>query len=154
MVVGVDDMVDHGDDMDQQLREQGDQEDDYLAEQAEDDQVLVEAQDEEAEGGEDINAVAAQGGYAEVAEMGDLASPLSATIDLTDSPRPSRPLDPLQCPVCLDLLRGLPDWKEVMSTPCGHLFCSTCLATALRSVLQCPTCRRRTFPGGARRIFL
>ena len=25
-----------------------------------------------------------------------------------------RSLDPLQCPVCLDLLRGLPDWKEVV----------------------------------------
>ena len=41
-------------------------------------------------------------------------------------------LEPLQCPICLDPLRGLPSWKEVLSTPCGHLFCNTCLVTALR----------------------
>ena len=41
-------------------------------------------------------------------------------------------LEPLQCPICLDPLRGLPTWKEVLSTPCGHLFCNTCLVTALR----------------------
>ena len=43
-----------------------------------------------------------------------------------------RSLEPLQCPVCLDALRGLPEWKDVVTTPCGHLFCNTCLATALR----------------------
>ena len=41
-------------------------------------------------------------------------------------------LEPIQCPICLDPLRGLPSWKEVLSTPCGHLFCNTCLVTALR----------------------
>jgi len=80
---------------------------------------------------------------------------LSATIDLTDSPRPNRmSLEPLQCPICLDPLRGLPSWKEVHSTPCGHLFCNTCLVTALRSAWQCPTCRRRTRAEEAIKIFL
>jgi len=80
---------------------------------------------------------------------------LSATIDLTDSPRQNRvSLEPLQCPICLDPLRGLPSWKEVLSTPCGHLFCNTCLVAALRSAWQCPTCRRRTRAEEAIKIFL
>jgi len=93
---------------------------------------------------------------AEVAEADLEDGPaLSDTIDLTDSPRPNRrSLEPLQCPICLDPLRGLPSWKEVHSTPCGHLFCNTCLTTALRSVWQCPTCRRRTRAEGAIKIFL
>ena len=82
------------------------------------------------------------------------------------------PLEPLQCPICLDPLRGLPTWKEVLSTPCGHLFCNTCLVTALRygfviaatirhqaiscnrSTWQCPTCRRRTRAEEAIKIYL
>ena len=81
-------------------------------------------------------------------------------------------LEPLQCPICLDPLRGLPSWKEVLSTPCGHLFCNTCLVTALRygleiaailqrqafsgnrSAWQCPKCRRRTRAEEAIKIFL
>ena len=81
-------------------------------------------------------------------------------------------LEPLQCPICLDPLRGLPSWKEVLSTPCGHLFCNTCLVTALRyglaieaikrhqafsgnrSARQCPKCRRRTRAEEAIKIFL
>jgi len=126
----------------EQQREQGGHVGEDLVEGADDDQV---AQDVHAE--------------LEVAQMvevdGSADSPLSDTIDLTDSPAPSqRSLDPLQCPVCLDLLRGLPDWKEVVSTPCGHLFCNTCLATALRRVWYCPACRKRTKPGDAIKIFL
>jgi len=148
----IDDMVDHVDDMEGQLRELGDQDEDNLVEQAGDDQVLlVVAQDDDPEGAQDADDEAAQ----DVHVDGNADPPLSDTIDLTNSPRPtSRPLDPLQCPVCLDLLRVLPEWKEVVTTPCGHLFCSTCLATALRSVWQCPTCRGRTQPGEAIKIFL
>ena len=76
----------------EQLGEQGEQEEDHDVEQAEDD--LVEAQDEDAEGAHDVNVEAAQGVHAEVAQMGDAdgpaGSPLSDTIDLTDSPLPSR----------------------------------------------------------------
>ena len=54
----------------------------------------MEAQDEDAEGAHDVNVEAAQGVHAEVAQMGDAdgpaGSPLSDTIDLTDSPLPSR----------------------------------------------------------------
>merc|ERR1712013_97670 len=93
---------------------------------------------------------------ADLAEVDPQDGPaLSDTIDLTDSPRPNRmPLEPLQCPICLDPLRGLPTWKEVLSTPCGYLFCNTCLVTALRNTWQCPTCRRRTRAEEAIKIFL
>jgi len=155
MLDQINDMVEQVDDLEEQLRELGEQDEDNLVEQAEDDlMLLVEAQDDDPDGAQD--AEAAQGVNAEVGDVdGNADPPLSDTIDLTDSPRPtSRPLDPLQCPVCLDLLRSLPEWKEVVTTPCGHLFCSTCLATALRSVWQCPTCRGRTQPGEAIKIFL
>merc|ERR1712192_254413 len=109
--------------------------------------VMVEAQDDLAEGAQDDHA------EPEVAQEAEVDG--SDTIDLTDSPRPSRrSLDPLQCPVCLDLLRGLPDWNEVVSTPCGLLFCNTCLATALRRVWHCPACTKKTKPGDAIKIFL
>ena len=98
----VDVMVDHDDDMQEQLvhidnlveqlGEQGEQEEDDDVEQAEDEQV--EAEDDYAEGAHDVNVEAAQGVHAEVAQMGDVDdpadSPLSDTIDLTDSPLPSR----------------------------------------------------------------
>ena len=98
----VDVMVDHDDDMQEQLvhidnlveqlGEQGEQEEDDDVEQAEDEQV--EAEDDYAEGAHDVNVEAAQGVHAEVAQMGDVDdpadSPLSDTIDLTDSPPPSR----------------------------------------------------------------
>merc|ERR1719234_3016791 len=96
-----------------------------MVEQVDDmEELLVEAQDDDPEEAQDVDAEAAQGNHAEVEDVdGPAVPPLSDTIDLTVSPRPtSRPLDPLQCPVCLDLLRGLPEWKEVVTTPCGHLF--------------------------------
>jgi len=117
-------------------------------------QVGVEQGDEEERLGEQDDQSSED--QAEVAEADLEDGPaLSDTIDLTDSPRPNRmSLEPLQCPICLDPLRGLPSWKEVLSTPCGHLFCNTCLVTALRSAWQCPTCRRRTRAEEAIKIFL
>jgi len=117
-------------------------------------QVGVEQGDEEERLGEQDDQSSED--QAEVAEADLEDGPaLSDTIDLTDSPRPNRmSLEPLQCPICLDPLRGLPSWKEVLSTPCGHLFCNTCLVTALRSAWQCPTCRRRTRAEEAIKIYL
>merc|ERR1719234_1477864 len=165
-----DDMVEQFDDM-EEVDDMVDQVNDIVDHVDDIEELLVEAQDDDPEGAQDVDAEAAQGDHAEVEDVdaeaaqgvhaevedvdGNADPPLSDTIDLTDSPRPtSRPLDPLQCPVCLDLLRSLPEWKEVVTTPCGHLFCSTCLATALKSVWQCPTCRGRTEPGDAIKIFL
>ena len=80
---------------------------------------------------------------------------LDMTIDLTDSPSatPGSPeeISPaatsgesgIRCPVCLD---GLPHImstrRTMMSTVCGHIFCSTCLPACIRSNGRCPTCRK------------
>ena len=71
-------------DMEEELIEQ----DEDLAEEAEVDQVMVEAQDDDAEGAQDDHA---ELDGAQVAEVDSSAEPpLSNTIDLTDSPQPSR----------------------------------------------------------------
>ncbi|XP_014247786.1 E3 ubiquitin-protein ligase RING1-like [Cimex lectularius] len=40
------------------------------------------------------------------------------------------------CAVCLDELS-----KDIMATPCAHVFCLLCLETALEYSLKCPLCR-------------
>ena len=70
-------------DMEEELIEQ----DEDLAEEAEVDQVMVEAQDDDAEGAQDDHAEPEVALVAEVDGPAEL--PLSDTIDLTDSPRPS-----------------------------------------------------------------
>ena len=70
------------------------------------------------------------------------------------SPDSSSSKRTLRCPVCLDPLQGLPDGKEVRSTPCGHLFCSVCLGAALLEKKQCPTCRGEMDASQSIRLFL
>lgn len=41
-----------------------------------------------------------------------------------------------ECTLCLQL------FLDAVTTPCGHSFCSTCLASALRRRSACPLCRR------------
>lgn len=52
----------------------------------------------------------------------------------------------IRCPVCLD---GLPvissTGRSLMSTVCGHIFCSRCIPASIRSNGRCPTCRRILF---------
>jgi len=63
----------------------------------------------------------------------------------------------LECPVCMEPLQDLFPSKVAMMTPCGHFFCSVCLAQALNMKNQCPTCRKRVLGvkvDGARRAFL
>merc|ERR1712059_57444 len=80
---------------------------------------------------------------------------LDLTIDLTDSPdytsarvNPeedfSSPLTCIKCPICFDSLRDLSaKGSSLVSTVCGHLFCSQCLTTCLVTRPVCPTCRAR-----------
>ena len=44
-------------------------------------------------------------------------------------------IDADRCPICLDTV------QKGYRTPCGHLFCSTCLAHALFRNDSCPVCR-------------
>ncbi|KAM9740677.1 E3 ubiquitin-protein ligase RNF4 [Menidia menidia] len=50
----------------------------------------------------------------------------------------------ISCPVCLDLYAEIVgSGRLVVSTRCGHVFCSQCLRDALRAAPSCPTCRKR-----------
>lgn len=50
--------------------------------------------------------------------------------------------DQLRCPICLNVL------TRPVSTPCGHNFCMSCLATYWNStpLCQCPVCKERFDP--------
>lgn len=50
----------------------------------------------------------------------------------------------ISCPVCLDSYTEIVEsGRLVVSTRCGHVFCSQCLRDALTSSHTCPTCRKR-----------
>lgn len=50
----------------------------------------------------------------------------------------------ISCPVCLDSYSEITEsGRLVVSTKCGHVFCSQCLRDALTSSHTCPTCRKR-----------
>lgn len=50
----------------------------------------------------------------------------------------------ISCPVCLDAYSEIVEsGRLVVSTRCGHVFCSQCLRDALTSSHTCPTCRKR-----------
>ncbi|XP_039241237.1 uncharacterized protein LOC113990023 [Pipra filicauda] len=53
----------------------------------------------------------------------------------------------VRCPICMDffsqIIRSV---RQVVSTQCGHLFCSRCIAVALENSRACPTCRTELPP--------
>jgi len=98
-------------------------------------------------------------------------------VDLTDSPaniqgqdimndNPTEELDTtsspgggggisVQCPVCLESLKSIKkSGSSLVSTVCGHIFCSRCLPASLRASGRCPTCRRRVGPTEYHKIFI
>ncbi|XP_047440605.1 RING finger protein 4 [Mugil cephalus] len=53
----------------------------------------------------------------------------------------------ISCPVCLDFYSEIVEsGRLVVSTKCGHVFCSQCLRDALTSSRTCPTCRKKLTP--------
>merc|ERR1712013_349871 len=60
----------------------------------------------------------------------------------------------LSCPVCWDPLTALDGERTVLATPCGHLFCSTCLTNTLQTSSSCPNCRSRFTLKNCNRIYL
>ncbi|KAJ8262470.1 hypothetical protein GJAV_G00166830 [Gymnothorax javanicus] len=50
----------------------------------------------------------------------------------------------ISCPICLDTYGEIVgSGRLVVSTKCGHLFCSLCLRDTLAKSHACPTCRKR-----------
>ncbi|KAM4732339.1 E3 ubiquitin-protein ligase RNF4 [Anableps anableps] len=75
----------------------------------------------------------------------DEDAPTVVHAGITSSAHTSR-LTPglISCPVCLDLYSEIVESSRlVVSTKCGHVFCSQCLRDALTSSHTCPTCRKR-----------
>lgn len=54
----------------------------------------------------------------------------------------------LTCAICMDSM------KEETSTICGHIFCRSCIASAIQIQKKCPTCRRKLSMTNIHRIFL
>ncbi|XP_075872640.1 E3 ubiquitin-protein ligase RNF4 isoform X2 [Nelusetta ayraudi] len=53
----------------------------------------------------------------------------------------------ISCPVCLDSYSEIVEsGRLVVSTRCGHVFCSQCVRDALSSSHSCPTCRKKLTP--------
>ncbi|XP_063046597.1 RING finger protein 4 [Engraulis encrasicolus] len=50
----------------------------------------------------------------------------------------------VNCPICFDLYSEIVQSGRVMvSTICGHTFCSQCLRDSLTHARTCPTCRKK-----------
>lgn len=66
---------------------------------------------------------------------------------------PERPASPegWTCPICLESKTAVP---EIMSTTCGHIFCGTCIRSAVRIHKKCPTCRKKLTAKQFHKIFL
>ncbi|XP_056410944.1 E3 ubiquitin-protein ligase RNF4 isoform X3 [Hyla sarda] len=61
-----------------------------------------------------------------------------------NSPRTS---GSVSCPICMDGYSEITQsGRLIVSTKCGHIFCSQCLRDALRNVTSCPTCRKKLTP--------
>lgn len=50
----------------------------------------------------------------------------------------------VSCPICMDgYSEIIQSGRLIVSTKCGHIFCSQCIRDALRNVTSCPTCRKK-----------
>ncbi|XP_047985301.1 E3 ubiquitin-protein ligase RNF4-like [Leguminivora glycinivorella] len=62
-------------------------------------------------------------------------SPKAVVTDETPEKKAKQSLG--TCPICFEDFCG----QALASTKCGHVFCLSCIKTALKSKPQCPTCR-------------
>ncbi|KAL7172783.1 hypothetical protein ACSBR2_032288 [Camellia fascicularis] len=71
------------------------------------------------------------------------------SVEPSPLPPPLPPKEPtFSCPVCIGPL------VEEMSTKCGHIFCKSCIKTAIAAQGKCPTCRRKITFKDTIRIYL
>ncbi|NXQ59688.1 RNF4 ligase, partial [Anthoscopus minutus] len=53
----------------------------------------------------------------------------------------------IRCPICMDFYPEIvQSGRLILSTLCGHVFCSQCLPLALQTASFCPTCRTDLTP--------
>ncbi|KAM8939558.1 E3 ubiquitin-protein ligase RNF4 [Pelodytes ibericus] len=53
----------------------------------------------------------------------------------------------VSCPICMDGYSEIVQSKRlIVSTKCGHIFCSQCIRDALKNGNSCPTCRKKLTP--------
>ncbi|XP_063145318.1 E3 ubiquitin-protein ligase RNF4-like [Candoia aspera] len=56
----------------------------------------------------------------------------------------SKPSGTVSCPICMDSYAEIVhSGRLIMSTKCGHIFCSQCLHNSLKSANSCPACRKK-----------
>lgn len=74
-----------------------------------------------------------------------LTSTLSRDLELLDDGiASSRRSGTVSCPICMDgYLEIVQSGRLIVSTKCGHVFCSQCLRDSLKNVNSCPTCRKK-----------
>ncbi|KAK4874526.1 hypothetical protein RN001_013886 [Aquatica leii] len=60
-------------------------------------------------------------------------------VNTNATPNQNSILGTRECPICLDQLQ----LKEISSTVCGHVFCTTCIKAAIKSSKTCPNCRTK-----------
>ncbi|XP_055955672.1 E3 ubiquitin-protein ligase RNF4-like [Patella vulgata] len=71
--------------------------------------------------------------------------------DIITSPTPVK----ITCPICMDDDRQIKrSGRQLTSTVCGHIFCSTCIKQSLRSFHTCPSCRKSLRVNQIHPIFL
>ncbi|XP_052636600.1 E3 ubiquitin-protein ligase RNF4-like [Harpia harpyja] len=65
--------------------------------------------------------------------------------DDEDEPRDDDvPSGTVSCPICMDGYSEIvQSGRLIVSTKCGHVFCSQCLRDSLRNANSCPTCRKK-----------
>nr|XP_051713766.1 E3 ubiquitin-protein ligase RNF4-like [Oryctolagus cuniculus] len=55
-----------------------------------------------------------------------------------------RPSGTVSCPICMDGYSEIvQNGRLIVSTECGHVFCSQCLHDSLKNANTCPTCRKK-----------
>ncbi|NWV36918.1 RNF4 ligase, partial [Grantiella picta] len=65
------------------------------------------------------------------------------------------PAGTIRCPICMDFYpQILQSGRLILSTLCGHVFCSQCLPFALQTASFCPTCRTELTPGQYHPIYI
>lgn len=68
----------------------------------------------------------------------------------SDTDTATRAAFQMQCSICRENFSS----KEISCTPCGHLFCVSCITVAVQSRANCPLCNSKVQVNALRRLYL